>query len=174
MKSKWIKILLIASLALNLAFLSTLAYRRLIALKHFHHDKEINSPMAQIIENDLELKKDQKEEIRKIIKEFELKLMDYKQQILDQRIDIVETMGDPDFNLQDLELKTSELNKLENQLNLTFVDALTRINTLLEPQQRMNFLYKLSKQWFFLPKRTPGEEMKKEMGKEMKNGGEHD
>jgi Spy/CpxP family protein refolding chaperone len=61
-------------------------------------------------------------------------------------------MGDTDFNLEDIEKKTGELNELENQLNLLFVETLIQINNLLEPEQRLTFLYKLSQNWFFIDK----------------------
>jgi Spy/CpxP family protein refolding chaperone len=164
MNKKWINILLVASLALNLAFVSTLVYRK---LSHHKIEKiELKSPVENIIENDLDLKNEQKADIKKIMKQFELKLFEYKQNILDQRIAIIEGMSDPDLNLQDIDAKTTQLNKLENELNLLFVDTLIQVNALLEPQQRLNFLYKLSKPWFFIPK--------KHMEKDLKEGGPHD
>lgn len=144
MQNKWVKIILVASLAFNLAFVFTAVYRNFIA----PHKK----PGKLICKEDLKLKKEQKEKIKRIIKEFKISLLDYKQDILDKRIAIIEAMGDTEFNLQDIEKKTKELNERENQLNLLFVDTLIRINALLEPGQRLNFLYKLSQNWFFINK----------------------
>jgi len=142
MQNKWVKIILVASLAFNLAFISTAVYRNFFA-PHETHRKSICN-------EDIKLNKEQKEKIKHIIKKFRISLMDYKQDILDKRIAIIEAMGDTEFNLEDIEKKTEELNQRENQLNLLFVDTLIRINALLEPGQRLNFLYKLSQNWFFI------------------------
>jgi Spy/CpxP family protein refolding chaperone len=168
MKNKWVKIILVASLALNLAFVSAAIYKH-FAFVHRERNKEIiqKSKPETIVETDFDLNADQKEKIKKALKTFELKLMEYKQNILDQRISIIEAMSDTDFNLQDIESKTQQLNKLENELNLLFVDALIQVNTLLEPRQRLNFLYKLSKNWFFIRARHIERE-------EIKEGGVHD
>jgi len=59
--------------------------------------------------------------------------MRYKQEILEKRIDIIDELGDPSFDPQTITTRTDELNQLENELNLLFVDTLIRINALLEP-----------------------------------------
>lgn len=143
-ENKWVKIILVASLAFNLAFVSTAVYRK------FTPPRE--STGKSIFKEDLNLKAEQKEQIKGIIKKFRISLLDYKQDILDKRIAIIEAMSDTEFNLEDIEKKTKELNEQENQLNLLFVDTLIRINDLLEPEQRLNFLYKLSQNWFFINK----------------------
>jgi len=144
MPNKWVKIILVASLAFNLAFLSTAVYRNFIAPR--------KNPGKSICKEDLKLQEEQKGKIKQIIKKFKIGILDYKQEILDKRIAIIEAMADTEFNLEDIEKKTKELNERENQLNLLFVDTLIRINALLEPEQRLNFLYKLSQNWFFINK----------------------
>ena len=144
MQNKWLKIILVASLAFNLAFVSTAVYRKFTAPRE--------NTGKLICKEDFKLKEEQKEKIKRIIKKFRLSLSDYKQDILDKRIAIIEAMSDTEFNPEDIEKKTEELNERENQLNLLFVDTLIRINALLEPEQRLNFLYKLSQNWFFINK----------------------
>jgi Spy/CpxP family protein refolding chaperone len=143
-QNKWVKIILVASLAFNLAFVSTAIYRKFTAPR--------KNPGKLLCKEDFKLKKEQKEQIRRIIKKFKISLSDYKQDILDKRISIIEAMSDTEFNLEDIEKKTEELNERENQLNLLFVDTLIRLNALLEPEQRLNFLYQLSQNWFFINK----------------------
>lgn len=143
-QNKWVKIILVASLAFNLAFVSTTIYRKFTTPR--------KNTGKLICKEDFILKKEQKEQIRRIIKKFRISLLDYKQDILDKRISIIEAMSDTEFNLEDIEKKIEELNERENQLNLLFVDTLIRINALLEPGQRLNFLYKLSQNWFFINK----------------------
>jgi len=145
MNNKWLKIVLTASLAFNLAFISTSIYRKFIASPAITQE-EIPA------ENDIKLKSNQKEEIHKIIKEFKINLLEFKQDILDKRIAIIESMGDTEFDMDVIENRTNQLNQLENRLNLLFVDTLIRITALLEPEQRLTFLYKLSKNWFFIDK----------------------
>jgi Spy/CpxP family protein refolding chaperone len=144
MQNKWIKVIFVASLAFNLAFVATALYRILDS----HPQKHAKS----FCQKEFKLKKEQKEEIKKIIKQFKINLSEYKQDILDKRISIIEAMSDTEFNLEDIEKKTEELNQLENQLNVQFVDVLIRINAILEAEQRLNFLYKLSQNWFFSKK----------------------
>jgi len=151
MNNKWLKILLAASLALNLAFIGSFIYQKFFS-PHSNHDEKPRT--IQFIDTELQLNPAQKEEVKKIVKAFELNLVGYKQKILDQRIAIIEAMSDPDFNLQTIEEKTTQLNKLESELNLLFVDTLIQVNALLDPGQRLNFLYKLSKQWFNI---SPGQ-----------------
>ncbi len=142
MQNKWVKIIFTASLAFNLAFVSTAVYRKFTAPRE-------NQGKA-IYKEDIKLDGEQKEKIKQIIKQFRITLLDYKQDILDKRIAIIEAMSDTEFNLDDIEKKTKELNERENQFNFLFVDTLIRINDLLEPGQRLNFLYKLSQDWFFI------------------------
>lgn len=150
MKNKGLKILLAASLALNLAFVSTALYK-----KFTPHEKSGGKEMT--FDRDFKLDPRQKEEIQKIIKKFKIDLLEYKQDILDKRIAIIEAMSDTEFNMTAIENKTAELNRLENRLNLLFVDTLIKINSLLEPEQRLTFLYQLSENWFFIDRsRRPG------------------
>lgn len=144
MKTKWMKVIFIASLAFNLAFVSTSLYWE------FTGPPRTSEKLTA--KEDLKLQKEQKEKISRIIWKFKISLSDYKQDVLDKRISIIEAMSGTEFNLEDIEKKTEELNELENKLNLLFVDVLIRINALLEPEQRLNFLYKLSKNWFFINK----------------------
>lgn len=145
MKNKWLKIILTASLAFNLAFLSTALYKKFSAPV-----KKIGSETKKPFKSDFKLQVEQKEEIKKIINQFKINLMEHKQNILDKRIAIIEAMNDPEFNVEDIENKTAELNESENRLNLIFVDALVMINNILNAEQRSNFLLKLSRNWFFI------------------------
>ena len=158
MKAKWLKLVLAASLALNFAFAAPYIYNKFL-VKHKEPEKEIKLKTKTT----LNLQKEQKEQLSSIIKKFRLNLMRYKQEILEKRIDIIDELGDPSFDPQTITTRTDELNQLENELNLLFVDTLIRINALLEPGQRLNFLYRVSKNWFFIDKRRP-----------LKKGEDHD
>ena len=164
MKNKWMKIILAASLALNLAFISTAIYREVTCRqkggKEHKHEMTFNP--------EFNFDQDQKEKIKKIMREFRMNLLEYKTDILDKRIGIIEAMSETEFNPDDIEAKTKELNRLENELNVLFVEALIQINALLEPEQRLKFLYRLSRNWFFIEKRTrPGR-------RSFQQGGTHD
>ncbi|NIM18005.1 MAG: periplasmic heavy metal sensor [Candidatus Aminicenantes bacterium] len=169
MKNKWLKIILAASLALNLAFVSSTIYRKVTdrqkAGKTGNEHKQ-ETPFK----SEFNLKEDQKTGIKKIIREFKMNLLKYKQDILDKRIDIIEAMSETEFNPDDIDTKTKELNRLENELNVLFVEALIQINALLEPEQRLKFLYRLSRNWFFIEKKyktRPGR-------RAFQQGGTHD
>ena len=150
---KWLKLVLTASLALNLAFAAPYIYNKFL-VKDAEPVKEIK------LKTTLNLREEQKEQLDTIIKKFKLSLMRYKQEILEKRIDIIDELGDPEFDPETITDCTNELNKLENELNLVFVETLVQINALLEPGQRLNFLYKLSKNWFFIGKKKAFEKTK--------------
>jgi len=156
MNNKWIKILLVASLALNAAFAGKYILRKINPPRHqkpFHKKLVKNpgeNPGVKQIRSELNLSKEQLKEVRSIIKQYRIDMLGYKQEILNQRIDIIESFSDQQFNQEDLTKKTAALNELENQLNLSFIATLVKINDLLDSQQRMDFLLKLSRNWFFI------------------------
>lgn len=148
MKSNWLKIILAASLALNLAFVGTLVYNGF-----FTKTKETKPAAgAEEVGFDVRLKlgEEQKREIDVIVKEFRINMIKFKQDILEKRMDIIDQLGDPDCDLDSIDARTRELNEIEDRLNLAFVDTLVRINNILNSRQRLNFLYKLSQNWFFM------------------------
>lgn len=146
MGNKKIKIILTASLALNLAFAATYVYKNVLAEKS-RHKKKIK------YETNLDLKKEQKEQIDAIIQKFRVSKIQFKQDILEKRMGIIDELGVPELNLENIKTKIDELNELENRLNLDFVDTLVRITNILDAKQRLDFLYKLSENWFFIQRR---------------------
>ena len=64
-------------------------------------------------------------------------------------MEIIEELGNPACDPQKVNGWTDELNLLENQLNRDFIATLLKINDMLEPSQRLNLLYRLSRNWFF-------------------------
>ena len=168
MKTKWMKLILVASLALNLAFVSTVLYREYREITDRDRNKKTGYEQQQkhdaeiTFKTHFNLKEEQKEKIKKIIREFKINLMRYKKDILDNRIAIIEALGETEFDTENIETQTRQLNKLENELNLLFIDALIRIAALLEPGQRLDFLYEIGRNWFFIEKRhetRPGKDL---------------
>jgi len=151
--NRLLKVILVASIALNLAFLSVFISRSIL-----QPDKKKNSHPPFTLKTNLSLNPDQKEKIEKIIKKFKVNLLKYKENALDKRISIIEAMSEQDFDPEIVEEKTRQLNQLEGELNLLFVNALMEINVLLEPSQRLDFLYRLSRNWFFLERKHPEKE----------------
>lgn len=146
-KNKWVKLVLAASLALNLAFAGPTIYNKV-----FGNGKQEKSTKEIKLKTGLNLREEQKEQLDKIIKAFKLNLLEYKQDILEKRIAIIDELGDPEFDPETITARTNELNELGNELNLLFVDTLVQINALLEPKQRLEFLVRVSKNWFFIDK----------------------
>lgn len=147
-KCKWLKLVLAASLALNLAFTAPYVYNKFFA-KHVKSQQVKETKLKE----SLSLRPEQKQQLDTIIKSFRLNMMKYKRDILEKRIAIIDELGDPDFDPEVITTRTNELNKLENELNLLFVDNLVQINSLLEPKQRLQLLYRLSRNWFFIDKK---------------------
>lgn len=139
--SKLVRIILVASLALNTAFI----------VSYFFGGK--SNPEEENLEEyrmDLNLQDKQQKEIEAIIKTFRINLLRFKQEILSKRMEIIEELGDPEFDPENLKAKTNELNELENQINLGFINTLIEINGALSTRQRIDFLLKLSQNWFFV------------------------
>ena len=143
MKIKWTILLLVASLAFNLAFVIS-------SLK-----KKPPFPKAEQGANglyiaDLDLEKAQKKRLDVIIKKSKIDLSHFKQEILEKRIEVVEELSNPDYDPEALKKKIDELNQLENLMNHTFIDSLIQVNNLLNPEQRLSFMVGLGKNWFLL------------------------
>ena len=150
MKNKKIKILLIASLALNLAFFSTYIYKR-INKKPSRERRRIS-----LFEEKFKLKDKQKIEIEDLLAEYKIKLVNTKHDMLEKRMAIIEMAGDPDTEIQKIWTSVGELNKLEGEMNISFVKVLLEIGNVLDSTQRINFLLRLSKHWFFLKRDYKG------------------
>jgi Spy/CpxP family protein refolding chaperone len=139
-RGKVATLLLIASLALNLAVVAAFFYNRL--------RPRPAAPPAQF-QGDLGLAPAQDREVREIVRKFKINSILYKEDILDKRVEIIEELGSPQCDPEKIGKKTEELNALENQLNRDFIAALIRIGGVLEPEQRLNLIYHLSRNWFF-------------------------
>jgi Spy/CpxP family protein refolding chaperone len=148
--SKFVTFLLAISLALNLAFLAALVYRRAL------HKKSGTRPPLEM-KNDFNLSAGQEKQVLAIIHKFKINSLLSKEDIRDKRVEIIEELGTPACDPKTVNSRTEELNLLENQLNRDFIAALLKINEILEPSQRLNLLYRLSRNWFFLtPYREKG------------------
>ena len=146
MKIKFLILSLIASLAINAVFFIKMSSRTDVVQNKTEKREAINRP---IIKGIPDLSETQRSKMRKIIKEFKITLSEYKNQILAKRIDIIDELSNPDFNIEDLKKTTEELNKNENELNLYFVESLGKISSIMNPEQRMKLLIKFSRHWFF-------------------------
>ena len=142
MKKEIIKIVLAASLALNIAFAGAGIYR--IVKRDRSSDlkrPEVNRPY--------DLSQGQSVKIDEIVKNFRIKLVGNKSEVLEKRIDIIELLGDPEFKTETLEDNLLELNDIENELNYEFVSTLLEISSVMDIDQWLKFLYNLSRSWFF-------------------------
>ena len=141
--NKWQTFLLAVSLALNLAFLAAQVYRRSLSGRH------LPRPPLEM-RNDFTLSAEQEIKVREIIHKFKINSLLAKEDIRDKRVEIIEELGNPACDPQKVNRQNDELNGLENQLNRDFIATLLTINDMLEPGQRLNLLYRLSRNWFFL------------------------
>jgi hypothetical protein len=139
-RNKAFTLLLTVSLALNLAFLAGFVYKKIR-----HHRP---APLTDF-KSDFGLKADQEARVLDIVRQFKINSILFKEDILDKRVEIVEELGNPLCDAARIAAKTEELNKLENRLNRDFIAALLKINDILEPSQRLNMIYGLSRNWFF-------------------------
>lgn len=142
MKKEIIKIIFIASLAFNLAFISAGIYRTI-------NSEKIEKSKESAFAARYELSEKQNISLEKIVKNFRIKLTENKSDVLEKRIDIIELLGDPEFKAETLEEELLRLNDIEAELNNAFVSTLLEISTVLDQGQWIKFLYNLSKGWFF-------------------------
>jgi Spy/CpxP family protein refolding chaperone len=139
-KNKVFTLLLTISLALNLAFLASFAYKKL-----YHR---LPSPATEF-KSDFGLAPAQDAKVREFVRKFKINSLMFKEDILDKRVEIIEELGNPLCDKGKISKQTEELNQLENQLNRDFIAALLKINEVLAPEQRLNMVYSLSRNWFF-------------------------
>lgn len=145
MKNKWLKIILVGSIALNIAFLTNIGYT------YFSFTAKRNWKKYDFKE-DYQLAKNQKQKIRGIMKKFRLNLVKSRSDILAKKIEIIEWIGDSEANYEDIQQEIQELNDLEKQINFAFVESLIKISDILDSKQRMNLLLKISQNWFLKKK----------------------
>ena len=143
-KHKVLTMLITVSLAMNLAFLAAFVYKKV-----WRHRP---SPPPRF-KSDFGLKADQETRVREIVRKFKINSILFKEDILDKRVEIVEELGNSVCDAEKIAVKTEELNQLENQLNRDFIAALLKINDILDPAQRLNMIYCLSRNWFFFDHR---------------------
>ena len=158
MKIRWLILLLVASIAFNLAFIIS-------GLTQKSPSPENRTPGNGLQVTDLNLNPDQREMLKSIIKKSRLDLSKFKQDILEKRIEIVEELSKADYDPETLKNKTDELNQLENTMNHLFIDTLIQANNLLHPDQRLSFMVGLGKNWFQFRRTGEGSRGKDRGGK---------
>jgi len=147
-KSKWLKAFLAGSLALNLAFIIT------FSLRYFDQPGKKPPGIKEVaFDTSLGLTPEQKRHIATLTDDFKEKMVDFKHQMLEKRMDIFDELGDPEFDLDSLNAKVTELNELETKLTVIFVDSLVSITNIMDARQRISFLYNLSRSWFFIDRK---------------------
>lgn len=137
-RSRVLLMLLAVSLALNLAFLAA------GLLRGGRRPAPPPEPRG-----DLGLQPGQNERVREIIRKFKVNSLLFKEDILDKRVEIIEALGSPRADREAIAAQVEELNKLEGQLNRDFIAALLDISAVLDPGQRLDMIYRLSRNWFF-------------------------
>ncbi len=149
MKNRWLTALLVSSLALNLALLGAAAWRRL----HAPQRPAFRPPSLRL---GLPLGEEQRRHVQPLLRQFKLRSIIAREDILAKRVQILEALGDPGADAAAVKGLTDELNKLENDLNQDFIDTLLAVSEKLEPPQRLNLLYRLSRSWYMAAPETTG------------------
>jgi len=161
MANKWLKLLLAASIAFNIAFFAGNIYRNYQHKKKRPNDYRQRTqphpkgPGLHFVKNKLNLDVEQKKQVGLIMKRFRMTMLQSKHDILNKRMEIIESLSDSEYDEEEIQTQTGELNKMENRLNLVFVETLIKLNEILDPRQRVDFLLQLSRNWFFMPPKAP-------------------
>lgn len=144
MKNRVLIALLIASLAVNLALFITLLRKP----QRFTRPVKENTVM--------QLQSNQQNQLQDIIQEFKIEALLLKDEVLNTRIEIIEEIANPEYDLNQVRLLVAELNEIENRLNELYVNAIISIGEILDPEQRLMLLYRLSMDWYNLSGPLPG------------------
>jgi Spy/CpxP family protein refolding chaperone len=139
-RSRSVTLLLTVSLALNLAFLAAFFYQR---------TRRPPLPAPPEFKSDFGLSAEQDARVRGIVRKFKINSILFREDILDKRVEIIEELGREQGDREKIAARIEELNSLENQLNRDFIAALLQIGDILEPEQRLDMIYRLSRNWFF-------------------------
>ncbi len=142
-RNKWLFLGLLVSLAVNLALVASLIYGRIEARR----PPSLPPPHFR---NDFQVPPEKRQQVHSLIHGFRIRSLELKEEILTKRVEIIEELGNPDSNPDTIKIKTAELNQLESQLNDAFINILQQISDLLDPGQRLNLLYRLGQNWFFI------------------------
>ena len=147
--NKWLKVILIASLAFNIAFVVKLFEKKPRRRGTYRNEQLLDK---------IELSKDQRDQLDQVFKDFKINLLEFRQAILEKRVDIIEELGNPDINGETLRQQINELNEFENQTNFAFVRVLLHISNILNDTQRIDFLHQLGQRWYYFVGRPRGKQ----------------
>lgn len=153
MNNKLVRILLFASIVLNIAFISY----HIIKKNNPAFFKKKSAYQEQLLNDKrLNLTEDQVTQIKDIFNNFKVILISSKQEMLDKRMGIIEELSTPEPNLGFIWNNVNQLNLLESSLNRDFVEALIKVSNILGSGQNIKFLLKLSQRWLYFGKGIKG------------------
>ena len=145
-KNRVLILMLIVSTALNLAFIASRIYSRIVPARP-------PAPPAFEFQTGFRIDPAQKEKVEAIIRRFKIDSIMFKEDIVGKRIEILEEFGNPGYDVDQIREKTGELNQIEARLNDRFIDTLLEISDSLALKQRLRLLYQLSTNWYFFDHR---------------------
>jgi uncharacterized membrane protein len=145
-KNRVLVLILIVSMALNLAFIASRLYSKIVNARP-------PAPPAFEFRTGFRIDPAQKKRVEEIIRRFKIDSIMFKEDIVGKRIEILEELGNPGYDVNQIREKTGELNQIESQLNDRFIDTLLEISDALAIKQRLRLLYQLSTNWYFFDHR---------------------
>ncbi len=140
MKKAVFAIILAASLAVN----AVLVY------KHYEKPRFDKEPVPRFNKEAVKLKftKEQKEKIREILYKSREGFSEHRMKTFELKMKIIDEIAAPSTEPADISEMVAELNSLESEMNVDFVNLLIRVSEELEFEQRVAFLTRFSKVWF--------------------------
>lgn len=141
-KNRVLALILIVSMALNLAFIASRIYSKIVSARP-------PAPSAFEFRTGFRIDPPQKKRVEEIIRRFKIDSIMFREDIVGKRIEILEELGNPGYDVNQIREKTGELNQIESQLNDRFIDTLVEISDALTIKQRLRLLYQLSTNWYF-------------------------
>lgn len=142
--------LLVASLALNLAF----------AVSYFLQRRKAHAPRPRVeallqIQQELKLNPAQQRTVDGLLRKFKIESLILKEDIQEKRVEILEEIGNPDYLPDTVREKVKALNALENRLNDAFMEMLLQVSEVLDPEQRLVLISRLGEDWYSFQRRRP-------------------
>lgn len=142
-RNRVLVLLLVVSAALNLAFIASRVYSRSAPAR-------TSVPPDVEFQTALRIDPAQKQGVDALLRKFKIDSIAFKEDIVAKRIELLEELGDPGYDVNRIREKTAELNQTEAGLNDRFIDVLLEIIDILTPGQRLELLYQLSTNWYFV------------------------
>ncbi|MBN1348992.1 periplasmic heavy metal sensor [candidate division KSB1 bacterium] len=149
MRNKWLILLLVLSLAINLAAIATIAFHWL-RRQQFKTAFEDQSQALQQFGQDMTLSREQKKYMRSQRKQLQAMVRQNHQQVKQYRLEILELLKQPEADTTKIYALVQEINQLQTLNEKHLLENMIQLKGTLSPEQFDRHVQKLN---FFMHNR---------------------